>query len=80
MRCGSALVSSTDSIATLLEKCGAPAKKESRIEDVNQKTPSGVRKVGTTTIETWIYQLSGGAVPRVVVIVDGKIKSIETHL
>ncbi|HTE43442.1 MAG TPA: DUF2845 domain-containing protein [Steroidobacteraceae bacterium] len=80
MRCGSALVTSQDSVATLVSKCGEPVKKESRVEDVLRKVDTGTVKVGTTTIEVWTYQLASGSLPRVVVIVDGKIKSIETRL
>lgn len=80
MRCGSVLVSSQDTVATLVAKCGEPAKKDSRVEDVLRQVDGGTMKVGTTTTERWTYQLTTGSLPRVVVIVDGKIKSIETRL
>jgi hypothetical protein len=46
-----------------------------------QNVLHGVRhtfKVGETVIETWTYQRSRQSLPRVITIVDGAIKSIET--
>jgi hypothetical protein len=37
MRCGSSLITSQDSLATLLVKCGEPAKKDSRVEDCSNQ-------------------------------------------
>jgi hypothetical protein len=78
MRCGSSLVTSSYTVAELLKKCGEPNTKEVRVEDVRARGVYGYIKVGETTIETWTYQRSSRALPRVVTIVDGKIVRIET--
>ena len=79
MRCGSSYISSANSVEELLAKCGEPDSREVRTEDVRTAGYNGAaRKIGTTTIETWVYQRSSQAAPRVVTIVDGKIKRIET--
>lgn len=79
MRCGNALVDKTATVAELLAKCGEPTSKESKTEDVRAPTGrGGMALIGTTTIERWTYAPSNRQFPRVVTIVDGKIKSIET--
>ena len=79
MRCGSGFISSSSTVAELLAKCGEPDEKQSRVEDVRHAgAAGGMVKSGTTRIETWIYRSSSQVLPRVVTIVDGKIKRIET--
>ena len=80
MRCGNALISSANSVAELLAKCGEPNAKETRTEDVRAQGVHGSFSVGSTVIETWTYQKSSRALPRIVTIVDGKIESIKTKL
>jgi hypothetical protein len=78
MRCGSFVVNETIAVAELLEKCGEPASKEVKTEDVIARNPDGfTRKVGTKTIERWIYQRSNRALPMAVTIVDGKVIGLE---
>ncbi len=78
MRCGSFVVNETVAVAELLEKCGEPASKEVKTEDVIARNPDGfTRKVGTKTIERWIYQRSNRALPMAVTIVDGKVIGLE---
>jgi hypothetical protein len=78
MRCGSSVVNETISVPELLEKCGEPASKDVKTEDVMARNPDGFTyKVGTKTIERWIYQRSSGALPMAVTIVDGKVTRLE---
>jgi hypothetical protein len=79
MRCGKWVINETASVAELLDKCGAPLEKKSTTEDVRAINAAGVAyKTGTTTTrEQWFYQRSSRALPMVVTIVDGAIKSIE---
>jgi hypothetical protein len=77
-RCGKWIISSELSPAELAQKCGAPAHRDSRTEDVSTRNRNnGLRvKVGETTIETWTYE-RGADAAMVVTIVDGRIKSID---
>ena len=78
-RCGKWIIDQDISLPELLHKCGTPAARESRIEDV--RAPNGYTggnvKVGETVIETWTYDLGAGKAPMVVTIVDGQVKKIE---
>jgi len=78
-RCGKWIIDDDTTREDLLHKCGPPTTRESRVEDVrspNQYT-GGNMKVGETVIETWTYDRGTGAAPMVVIIIDGRIKSIE---
>jgi hypothetical protein len=79
MRCGKWVVSETATPAELLQKCGEPQSKERKEEDVYARNSAGGRttRIGTQVTERWYYQRSSGSLPRVAVIVDGKIRSIE---
>lgn len=77
MRCGKWVVNEEASAAEILQKCGEPKSRETRTEEVSGRNALGNPiKLGTTTIERWLYQAPGG-LPRVVTVVDGKVKSIE---
>lgn len=76
-RCGSSIISTELSVAELLAKCGEPSSRQVSTEDVRARVAGGgTQKVGTTTVEKWRYERSR-AVPMVVIIVDGKIQSID---
>jgi len=77
-RCGNWIASSDMSVQELVQKCGEPATRESRTEDVLVRNRDNglMLKTGETLIETWTYDR--GANPAMVVtIVDGRIKSID---
>lgn len=78
-RCGKWIASTDLSVTELLAKCGEPASRESRVEDVlSRNFNTGLMyKTGEVVIETWTYLRGSRASPMVVTIVDGKIKSIE---
>lgn len=76
-RCGNWIVSSDSTVAELLEKCGEPARRETKTEDVLARNEYGLMaKVDETTLERWTY-VRGANPAMVVSIVDGRIKSIE---
>jgi uncharacterized protein DUF2845 len=78
MRCGQWVVNEETTPSELLQKCGEPQQKEVSTEDVMTRNPAGyTRKTGVQVIEKWHYQRSSAALPMLVVVVDGKIKSIE---
>jgi hypothetical protein len=78
-RCGKWIINDGTVLEELMQKCGTPTSRESRVEDVrapNQYT-GGNTKVGETVIETWTYDLGPGKSLMVVTIVDGRIKKID---
>jgi hypothetical protein len=79
LRCGTWVVDDQASLAELAQKCGEPVDKESKTEEIRRPNEhnSGTQAVGTTTTERWYYQRSPRALRMVVVIQDGKIKSID---
>ncbi len=81
IRCGKWVVTSSLTVAELVEKCGEPASKETREEEVwARNVNGGSHRVGTTVVESWIYDRGSQAAPVKVTIVDGKIRSIERIL
>ena len=76
-RCGKWIASSEMSVEELVQKCGEPAKRETKTEDVLARNQYGLMvKVDETTLEVWTYDR--GANPAMVVSsVDGRIKSIK---
>lgn len=80
-RCGQWIVSRDLSPDEVIQRCGLPDSRESRIEDVKVRNRNNglMVKVGETITESWVYQRGTQAPPMVITIVDGRIKSIERH-
>jgi hypothetical protein len=77
-RCGQWIASKDMSVEELLEKCGEPATKSVRHEDIYAKNAGGgTRHIGTAMIETWTYERGSQSFAIIVTIVDGEIKSME---
>jgi hypothetical protein len=78
-RCGKWIASTDLSVTELVARCGEPASRETRTEDVltRNRNTGLMGKTGQITVETWIYERGTQAPPVVVTIVDGRIKSIE---
>jgi hypothetical protein len=78
-RCGKWIIDQDIGREELLQKCGSPTTRESRVEDVRAPNvyTGGNAKVGETVIETWTFDLGGGKSPMVVTLVDGQVKKIE---
>ena len=77
-RCGQWIATPEMSVEELLEKCGEPATRSVRHEDILARSAGGgTHRIGTTTIETWTYDRGSQSFAMVVTIVDGKIKSME---
>ena len=78
-RCGKWIASVDLPVPELLAKCGEPAARASRTEDVlvrNHNTGL-MQKAGETTIEVWTYDRGSTSPAILVTIVDGRIKNIE---
>jgi hypothetical protein len=78
-RCGKWIASADLSVSELRAKCGEPASKETRTEDVVARNAAGYTyKTGqVVVIETWTYHRGSGASPMIVTIIDGRIDRIE---
>jgi Protein of unknown function (DUF2845) len=78
-RCGKWIASTDLSVTELLARCGEPASRESRTEEVRTRNANTglMGKTGEIIVETWTYERGTQAPPVVVTIVDGRIKSIE---
>jgi hypothetical protein len=78
-RCGNWIASSDMSLAELVQKCGEPTSRTTETRDVTTRNRDNglMVKVGETHIETWTYHRGTQALPMVVTIIDGRIKSIE---
>jgi len=78
-RCGKWIIDLEMTPNELINKCGPPTSHESRTEDVKARNRNNglLIKTGETTTETWTWDRGSQAAPMVVIIVDGKIKSIE---
>jgi hypothetical protein len=78
-RCGKWIVTSAMTLGELESKCGPPASRESRREDVmvRNRNTGLMMRTGETTIETLTWDRGARAAAMVVTVVDGTIKSIE---
>lgn len=78
-RCGKYLATADLAVSDLLARCGEPASRETRTEDVMSRNfNTGLMyKSGEQTIELWTYDRGATAPPMIVTIVDGRIRSIE---
>jgi len=77
-RCGKWIATTDLSVAELLARCGEPASRQTRTEEVRTRNRNTglMGKTGEVIVETWIYERGTQAPPVVVTIVDGRIKSI----
>lgn len=78
-RCGKWIITPDMTPAELTSKCGPPTTHDSKTEDIKARNRNYglLIKTGETTTETWTYDRGSQAAPMVVIIVDGRIKSIE---
>ena len=78
-RCGKWIASSDRSVTDLLAKCGEPTRRVTTTEDVmvRNKNTGLVQKIGETSVMRWTYDRGPTALPMVVTIVDGRIKSLD---
>ena len=78
-RCGKWVVTSAMTLGELTSKCGEPASRTSRTEDVRVRNRNNglMLNAGQTTVETLTWDRGPRAAAMVVTVVDGTIKSIE---
>jgi hypothetical protein len=78
-RCGKWVITSGMTLGEISSKCGPPASRTSRTEDVRARNRNTglMMKAGETTIETLTWDRGPRAAAMVVTVVDGAIRSIE---
>ena len=78
-RCGQSIVTSEMTLGEITAKCGQPASRTSRTEDVHVRNRNTglMMKTGQTVIETLTWDRGSRAAAMVVTVVDGNVKSIE---
>jgi hypothetical protein len=72
-RCSGKVISTGDSRATVLQKCGEPRSMDRGSENI--RIPGGQKEV---RVERWHYKKSSRSLGRVVMIYKGKVVAIET--
>jgi hypothetical protein len=78
-RCGKWVITSALTLGEIESKCGPPASRISRTEDIRARNRNTglLMKMGETTIETLTWDRGPRAAAMVVTVVDGTLKSIE---
>jgi hypothetical protein len=78
-RCGKWIVTSEMTLGEITSRCGPPASRSSRTEDVQVRNRNTglMMKTGQTTIETLTWDRGSRAAAMIVTVVDGTIRSIE---
>lgn len=78
MSCGSSVVSTGDSKAEVLLKCGEPVWKENREEEVRERLGDGTKRKTIVTVEEWVYDLGTQSFLRILEFRDGILADIRT--
>ena len=78
-RCGQSIVTSEMTLGEITAKCGPPASRTSRTEDVHVRNRNTglMMTTGQTVIETLTWDRGTRAAAMVVTVVDGNVRSIE---
>jgi hypothetical protein len=77
-RCGQRIATPEMSLDELIAACGEPAQRSVEHVDVYGHSAAGGRiRTGTSVVETLTFDRGNQAAAMVVIVVDGKIKSME---
>jgi len=78
-RCGQWVITSEMTVGEITAKCGPPASRDSRTQDVRVRNRNTglMMTTGRTTIETLTWDRGSRASPMIVTVVDGVIRSID---
>jgi len=78
-RCGKWVITSGMTLGEISSKCGEPASRTSRTEDVHVRNRNTglMMKTGQTRTETLTWNRGPRAAAMVVTVVDGEVRSIE---
>ncbi len=75
--CSEQIISIGDSKTDVLAKCGAPALKNSHVEEFKEKTDDTERSV-FVTVEEWTYNLGPNRLTRILTFRNSKLTDIKT--
>ncbi len=74
--CGGRIISTGDTKAEVIMKCGEPAGKDSRTEERIEKIDADTKRKVTITIDEWTYDLGPDTLIRVLTFADGRLVDI----
>lgn len=78
MDCEGGIISSGDTRADLLAKCGEPDSKESHAEEISERIGTGIRQHVYVTVEDWTYDFGQNRLQRIVTLKNGTVTYIRT--
>lgn len=74
--CNDKIVSTGDSKAEVVMKCGEPASKDSREEEITEKIDSETTRMTIVTTDEWTYNFGPNALIRILTFRNGKLENI----
>jgi hypothetical protein len=77
-QCGDRIVSTGDTKAEVIMKCGEPTLKDSREESIIEKIDANTKQKKTITIDEWTYNLGPDSFIRILRFENGKLVDIQT--
>ncbi|HTG01509.1 MAG TPA: DUF2845 domain-containing protein [Nitrospirota bacterium] len=78
MTCQGGIISEGDTRFDLSAKCGEPAAKESREDEIIERQDDGSRRKLYVTVDVWTYDFGPTQLQRIVTLKNGKIAHIRT--
>ncbi|MCK9418482.1 MAG: DUF2845 domain-containing protein [Nitrospirae bacterium] len=76
-RCGDGIVSTGDSKAEVIMKCGEPAAKEARTEELVERIDADRKQRTTVIIDEWTYNPGPSAFIRILTFTNNKLTDIK---
>lgn len=76
--CDGGIVSSGDRAVDLLLKCGQPEWKDTRTEEIIERTGADARRTTTVTVEDWTYNFGPARFLRIVTVRNGVVAEVRT--
>jgi hypothetical protein len=76
--CDRGIVSNGDSAVDLIVKCGQPEWKDTRTEEIVEKTGTDARRTTTVTVEDWTYNFGPYQFMRIVTVRNGVVAEVRT--
>ncbi len=74
--CNGRVVSTGDTKAEVVMKCGEPAGKDSRTEEIIEKTDADTKRKVVVMFDEWTYDLGPDTLVRILTFTDGRLANI----
>ena len=78
LSCKGGIVSTGDSRADLIMKCGEPDVKDSHIEEISERLDKDTKTKLTIIVDEWTYNFGPSQLIRIVTMNNGRIADIRT--